>query len=66
MSKTAPHAQRMTYGRPPTTAGFPNAYNDACHPCGDCVCVPVMRHISSHLLEPVPGASATIDRVAAE
>jgi DNA (cytosine-5)-methyltransferase 1 len=45
---------------------LPERYNDAYHVCGDGVCVPVVRHIASHLLEPTLGASTTTERVAAE
>ncbi len=32
---------------------LPPRYNDAYHVCGDGVCVPVVRHISEHILEPI-------------
>jgi DNA (cytosine-5)-methyltransferase 1 len=32
---------------------LPERYNDAYHVCGDGVCVPVVRHIAAHLLEPL-------------
>ena len=32
---------------------LPTRYNDAYHIAGDGVCVPVVRHIASHLLEPI-------------
>ena len=32
---------------------LPERYNDAYHVCGDGVCVPVVRHIASRLLEPL-------------
>jgi DNA (cytosine-5)-methyltransferase 1 len=45
---------------------LPDRYNDAYHVCGDGVCVPVVRHIASHLLEPLLGANAAAERIAAE
>jgi DNA (cytosine-5)-methyltransferase 1 len=33
--------------------GLPERYNHAYHVCGDGVCVPVVRHIARHVLEPV-------------
>jgi len=32
---------------------LPDRYNDAYHVCGDGVCVPVVRHIAAHVLEPL-------------
>jgi DNA (cytosine-5)-methyltransferase 1 len=32
---------------------LPPRYNDAYHVCGDGVCVPVVRHIAEHILEPI-------------
>ncbi len=32
---------------------LPARYNDAYHVCGDGVCVPVVRHIAQHVLEPI-------------
>ncbi|RBP04041.1 DNA (cytosine-5)-methyltransferase 1 [Roseiarcus fermentans] len=32
---------------------LPAGYNDAYHVCGDGVCVPVVRHLARHILEPV-------------
>ena len=34
---------------------LPIRYNDACHPTGDGVAVPVVRHIAEHVLEPILG-----------
>jgi len=34
---------------------LPERYNDAYHVCGDGVCVPVVRHIAEHILEPTLG-----------
>jgi DNA (cytosine-5)-methyltransferase 1 len=45
---------------------LPERYNDAYHVCGDGVCVPVVRHIASHLLEPLLGANTAAERIAAE
>jgi DNA (cytosine-5)-methyltransferase 1 len=32
---------------------LPARYNDAYHLCGDGVCVPVVRHVAQHILEPI-------------
>ena len=32
---------------------LPARYNEAYHVCGDGVCVPVVRHIAAHILEPI-------------
>jgi DNA (cytosine-5)-methyltransferase 1 len=32
---------------------LPERYNDAYHVAGDGVCVPAVRHIAAHLLEPL-------------
>jgi len=45
---------------------LPERYNDAYHVCGDGVCVPVVRHISAQVLEPLLAASANVRPVAAE
>ncbi len=45
---------------------LPERYNDAYHVCGDGVCVPVVRHIAAHILEPVLAARETSKLVAAE
>ena len=45
---------------------LPERYNDAYHVCGDGVCVPVVRHIAAHILEPLLDANAIIKSVAAE
>lgn len=39
---------------------LPARYNDACHLAGDGVCVPGVRHIAQHLLEPVLAANAVV------
>jgi DNA (cytosine-5)-methyltransferase 1 len=36
---------------------LPARYNDAYHVAGDGVCVPVVRHLSSCLLEPILAAN---------
>ncbi len=43
---------------------LPERYNDAYHVCGDGVCVPIVRHLAAHILEPILGAAS--ERVAAE
>ncbi|MGA9846095.1 MAG: DNA cytosine methyltransferase [Roseiarcus sp.] len=45
---------------------LPERYNDAYHGCGDGVCVPVVRHIAAHLLEPLLRAREASEPVAAE
>jgi DNA (cytosine-5)-methyltransferase 1 len=45
---------------------LPERYNHAYHVCGDGVCVPVVRHIAEHLLEPVLVDRETSERIAAE
>jgi DNA (cytosine-5)-methyltransferase 1 len=45
---------------------LPERYNEAYHVCGDGVCVPVVRHIAKHILEPVLSASSTSEPIAAE
>ncbi len=45
---------------------LPGRYNDAYHVCGDGVCVPVVRHIATHILEPSLEANATAKALAAE
>lgn len=37
---------------------LPARYNDAYHVCGDGVCVPVVRHIAAHILEPILGENS--------
>ena len=44
---------------------LPERYNDAYHVCGDGVCVPVVRHIAAHLLEPLLRANGASGLVAA-
>jgi len=45
---------------------LPARYNDAYHVCGDGVCVPVVRHIAAHVLEPVLSANRKFEPIAAE
>jgi DNA (cytosine-5)-methyltransferase 1 len=45
---------------------LPERYNHAYHVCGDGVCVPVVRHIAEHVLEPVLVDREMSELVAAE
>jgi DNA (cytosine-5)-methyltransferase 1 len=45
---------------------LPQRYNDAYHVCGDGVCVPVVRHIAAHLLEPLLEANRKVEAIAAK
>ena len=45
---------------------LPTRYNDAYHVCGDGVCVPVVRHIAAHILEPILRANGASGAIAAE
>ena len=45
---------------------LPERYNHAYHVCGDGVCVPVVRHIAKHLLEPSLAERETSELIAAE
>ena len=45
---------------------LPERYNHAYHVCGDGVCVPVVRHIAEHVLEPSLIESDTLELIAAE
>jgi DNA (cytosine-5)-methyltransferase 1 len=45
---------------------LPVRYNDAYHVCGDGVCVPVVRHIAAHILEPLLDANRSVEPIAAE
>jgi DNA (cytosine-5)-methyltransferase 1 len=45
---------------------LPARYNEAYHVCGDGVCVPVVRHIAEHILEPLLRAERSSGSVAAE
>jgi DNA (cytosine-5)-methyltransferase 1 len=45
---------------------LPTRYNDAYHVCGDGVCVPVVRHIAAHILEPILRANGASQAIAAE
>lgn len=44
---------------------LPRNYNEAYHLTGDGVAVPVVRHLATHLLEPLLGVAAAQDREAA-
>ena len=45
---------------------LPERYNDAYHVCGDGVCVPVVRHIAEHILEPLLRVEKNVEPIAAE
>ena len=45
---------------------LPERYNRAYHVCGDGVCVPVVRYIADHILEPVLLNRKTSELIAAE
>ncbi len=45
---------------------LPTRYNEAYHVCGDGVCVPVVRHIAAHILEPILQSDRTPEIIAAE
>lgn len=45
---------------------LPARYNDAYHVCGDGVCVPVVRYVAAHVLEPILTAAPRRDLIAAE
>jgi DNA (cytosine-5)-methyltransferase 1 len=45
---------------------LPERYNHAYHVCGDGVCVPVVRHIAQHVLEPALGDHERSELIAAE
>ncbi len=45
---------------------LPARYNDAYHVCGDGVCVPVVRHIAAHVLEPLLNMNGAAEPIAAE
>jgi DNA (cytosine-5)-methyltransferase 1 len=45
---------------------LPERYNHAYHVCGDGVCVPVVRHIAQHVLEPALLDCETSELIAAE
>lgn len=45
---------------------LPERYNHAYHLCGDGVCVPVVRHIAAHVLEPALVDGETSKLIAAE
>ena len=46
--------------------GLPERYNHAYHVCGDGVCVPVVRHIAQHVLEPALVDDERSELIAAE
>ena len=46
--------------------GLPERYNHAYHVCGDGVCVPVVRHIAQHVLEPALVDDERSDLIVAE
>ena len=46
--------------------GLPERYNHAYHVCGDGVCVPVVRHIAEHVLEPMLVDREKSELIAAE
>jgi DNA (cytosine-5)-methyltransferase 1 len=46
--------------------GLPERYNHAYHVCGDGVCVPVVRHVARHVLEPALVAPERSEVIAAE
>ncbi len=48
------------------TYRLPERYNDAYHVCGDGVCVPVVSHVATKVLERLLGANATTEQIAAE
>ena len=45
---------------------LPTRYNEAYHVCGDGVCVPVVRHVARHILEPFLNAHRNFEPIAAE
>ena len=45
---------------------LPSRYNEAYHVCGDGVCVPVVRHVAEHILEPFLNADRNFEPIAAE
>jgi DNA (cytosine-5)-methyltransferase 1 len=45
---------------------LPARYNDAYHVCGDGVCVPVVRYIAAHVLEPLLTMNSAAELIAAE
>jgi DNA (cytosine-5)-methyltransferase 1 len=45
---------------------LPKRYNHAYHVCGDGVCVPLVRHIAEHVLEPVLWDCESLELAAAE
>jgi DNA (cytosine-5)-methyltransferase 1 len=45
---------------------LPARYNEAYHVCGDGVCVPVVRYIAEHILEPILHENRAPETIAAE
>jgi len=45
---------------------LPARYNDAYYVCGDGVCVPVVRYIAAHILEPILRENKAAEAIAAE
>jgi DNA (cytosine-5)-methyltransferase 1 len=45
---------------------LPPRYNEAYHVCGDGVCVPVVRYVAEHILEPFLNAHRNFEPIAAE
>jgi DNA (cytosine-5)-methyltransferase 1 len=45
---------------------LPERYNEAYHVCGDGVCVPVVRHIAEHILEPFLNANRNFEPTGAQ
>jgi DNA (cytosine-5)-methyltransferase 1 len=45
---------------------LPERYNSAYHVCGDGVCVPVVRYIAEHILEPALLNRETSELIAAK
>lgn len=45
---------------------LPTRYNEAYHVCGDGVCVPVVRHIAAHVLQPILCENRSVETIAAE
>jgi DNA (cytosine-5)-methyltransferase 1 len=50
----------------PDAYKLPSRYNDAYHLAGDGVAVPVVRHLTAQVLEPLIDASRGVERLAAE
>jgi DNA (cytosine-5)-methyltransferase 1 len=50
----------------PDNYKLPARYNDAYHVAGDGVCVPAVKHIAEHIIEPIFDARRALELVAAE